>query len=153
MLILTIGVIAGDSFGKNFWWSVKLDGVGLVDNRPSTNKLHHFVRKKRRKKMWHVTRDTWHVTHDMTRDVTRDVTRDTWHVTCLGGWTLSQNFSSLALTVCDLWYYEYLEEKDESLNEWMSDEAVYRTAPATPGLLKMCFRPKRELTKKIPNWV
>ena len=25
---------------------VKLDGVGLVDNRPSTNKLPHFVKKK-----------------------------------------------------------------------------------------------------------
>ena len=24
----------------------KLDGVGPVDNRPSTNKLHHFVQKK-----------------------------------------------------------------------------------------------------------
>ena len=24
-----------------------------VDARPSTNKLHHFVQKKRRKKMWH----------------------------------------------------------------------------------------------------
>ena len=24
----------------------KLDGVGPVDNRPSTDKLHHFVRKK-----------------------------------------------------------------------------------------------------------
>ena len=47
-----------------------LDGVGPVDNRPSTDKLHHFVRKKR-KKMWqvtcdtgHVTRNTWHVKHD-----------------------------------------------------------------------------------------
>ena len=59
------------------------------------------------------------------------VTRDMWHVTRLGGWTFSQNFSSLALTVCDLWYYEDLEEKDESLN----DEAVYRTAPVTSGLL------------------
>ena len=29
----------------------KLDGVGPVDNRPSTDKLHHFVRKKKRKKM------------------------------------------------------------------------------------------------------
>ena len=27
--------------------SWKLDGVGPVDNRPSTNKLHHFVRKKK----------------------------------------------------------------------------------------------------------
>ena len=24
----------------------ELDGVGPVDNRPSTDKLHHFVRKK-----------------------------------------------------------------------------------------------------------
>ena len=68
---------------------------------------------------WHVTRDTWQVTHDM-----------------LGGWTFSQNFSSLALTVYDLWYYEDLEEKDELINELINDEAVYRTAPATPGLLK-----------------
>ena len=34
-----------------------------------------------------------------------------------------------------LWYYEDLEEKDESANQWINDEAVYRTAPATPGLL------------------
>ena len=25
---------------------LKLDGVGPVDNRPSTDKLHHFIRKK-----------------------------------------------------------------------------------------------------------
>ena len=87
----------------------ELDGVGPVDNRPSTDKLHHFVpKKKKRKNMWHVTCDMWHVTCD--------VTLDTWHETCLGGWTFSQNFSSLALTVCDFWYYEDLEEKDESLN-------------------------------------
>ena len=30
---------------------VKIDGVGPVDNRPSTNKLHHFVRKKTKKKL------------------------------------------------------------------------------------------------------
>ena len=36
------------------------------DDRPSTDKLHHFVRKKREKKCdtWHVTHDTWHVTRD-----------------------------------------------------------------------------------------
>ena len=28
----------------------KLDGVGPVDNRPSTDKLHHFVRKKEEEK-------------------------------------------------------------------------------------------------------
>ena len=51
--------------------------------------------------------------------------------------TSSQNFSSLALTVCDLWYYEDLEEKADWINEWMSNKAVYRTAPATPGLLNI----------------
>ena len=30
---------------------LKLDGVGPVDKRPSTDKLHHFVRKKKKKKM------------------------------------------------------------------------------------------------------
>ena len=56
--------------------------------------------------VWHVTRDIW------------QVTGDTWHV--WGGWTFSQNFSSLALTVYDLWYYEDLEEKDDSINELMN---------------------------------
>ena len=67
--------------------------------------------------MWHVTHDTWHV-----------VTRDTWHVTCLGGWKFSQIFSSLALTVCDLWYYEDLEGKGWPtgwINQLISDKAVY----------------------------
>ena len=88
--------------------------------------------------MWQVTPDRWHVTGD-----TWHVTCDTWHLTCDmfggGGWTFSQNFSFLTLTVCDLWYYEDLEEKDdwlnEWINEWMYDEAVYRTSLATPGLL------------------
>ena len=29
---------------------MKLDGVGAVDNGPSTNKLHHFVQKRKKKK-------------------------------------------------------------------------------------------------------
>ena len=64
----------------------KLDGVGPVDNRPSTDKLHQFVQTKRRRKkekkkkrkksdMWHVTPDNWHVTTDMWY-----VTPDMWHV-------------------------------------------------------------------------
>ena len=65
-----------------------------------------------------------------------------WHMTHThdmfgGGWTFSPNFSSLALTVCDLWYYEDLEEKADWTTELINDKAVYRTAPATPGLLKM----------------
>ena len=43
-----------------------------------------------------------------------------WHVSSLVGWTFSQNFSSLALTVCDLWYCEDLEEKDELIIELMT---------------------------------
>ena len=44
----------------------KLDGVGPVDNRPSSNKLYHCVRRKKNVTcdMWHMTRDTWQVTHD-----------------------------------------------------------------------------------------
>ena len=34
----------------------KLDGVGPVKNKPSTDKLHHLVKKKKEKK-GHVTRD------------------------------------------------------------------------------------------------
>ena len=50
----------------------KLDGVGPVDNRPSPNKLHRIVKKKKQNLIcdtWHVTCDTWHVTSDM------------WHMT------------------------------------------------------------------------
>ena len=56
---------------------------------------------------WHVTCDMWHMTHD------------TWHVTCCGGWTFSQNFSSVAPMVCDLWYLEDWEEKAHWLTGWM----------------------------------
>ena len=40
----------------------KLDVVGPVDNRPSTDKLHHFVRKKEEDK--NMTCDKCDVTHD-----------------------------------------------------------------------------------------
>ena len=42
----------------------KLDGVGPVDNRLSTDKLHQFVCIFVRDTQ-HVTHDTWQVTHDM----------------------------------------------------------------------------------------
>ena len=38
-----------------------------------------------------------------------------------GGGTFSQNFNSLALTDCDLWYYEDLEEKADWLSDWLTD--------------------------------
>ena len=68
----------GSRFLFNF--HIKLDGVGPVDNRPSTNSLHHFIiliflfflceTWQVKHDMWLVTCDTWHVKRDM------------WHVTC-----------------------------------------------------------------------
>ena len=103
-----------------FLW--KLDGVGPVDNRPSTNKLQHFVKKK----MWHVTCDMWHVTCD------------TWHVTrdTFGGVDILSKFqlsSSYRLWFMILWRSGGKGSVAQSVNH----KAVYRTAPATPGLLKM----------------
>ena len=80
--------------------------------------------------MWHVTREMWHGARDMWH-----VTCGIWHVTCCGGWTFSQSFSSLALTVCDFWYYEDWEEKAHGPNQSINNKTVCRTAPATPGLL------------------
>ena len=50
----------------------KLDGVGRVDNRPSSNRPH----QKLKIYLWHMTRDRGHMTCDM-----RHVTCDMWHVT------------------------------------------------------------------------
>ena len=42
--------------------NVKQDGVGPVDNRPTTDELHHFVREEEKK----VTCDAGHMTRDVT---------------------------------------------------------------------------------------
>ena len=60
---------------------IRRDGEGPIDNRPSTNYRHQFVKRRRRKKerkkdIWPMTCNTWHMTHD-----TWHVTPDTWHVT------------------------------------------------------------------------
>ena len=75
--------------------------------------------------MWHITCDTWHVTCDMQ------------HVTCCGGWTFSQNVSSLAFTICDLWYFEELVEKDVLLNEWMN-QLTTKVFVEQPRLHRVC---------------
>ena len=44
-----------------------LDGICRIDNKPSTNKLQHFVKKNEKIEkidMWHVTLDMWHMTRD-----------------------------------------------------------------------------------------
>ena len=89
---------------------LKLDGVRPVDRRPSTNKLHNFVKKEEeRKKVLHVTCDTWHVTCDR------------WHRKGWGSWTFSQNFSSLAFPVWEWRSFEDIFTKDELLTEWLTD--------------------------------
>ena len=52
---------------KDMNW--KLDGVGPVDNRPSTDYLHQ-LQKLIKYDSWHMTCDMWHVTCDI------------WHMTC-----------------------------------------------------------------------
>ena len=124
-----------NSFSTTHW--EKLDGVGPVDNEPSTHKLHHFVHFFCvLNDMWHVTSDTWLLTHD-----TWHVTRDTWHV--WGG----EHFSSLAFTVCDLWYYKDLEEKADSINELMN-EWVTRLFEGQPRLHRVCQLIIADLFKK-----
>ena len=56
----TCGQFSHEDF--NMVQKQKLDGVGPIDNRPSTDKLHHFVRNFF---FFNVTRDTRHVTCDM----------------------------------------------------------------------------------------
>ena len=57
----------------------KLDGVGPVDNRLFTNKLHHLVWRRK----IHTTCDTWHVTWNM------------WHGTCI-----------MWYVTCGIWHVE-----------------------------------------------
>ena len=68
------------------------------------------------------------------------MTPDMGHLTCdnwdVGEWIYFKNFSPLALTIWDFWYLKDLEEMDRWLNHLISDKAVCKTAPTTPGLLK-----------------
>ena len=65
------------------------------------------------------------------------MTCDTWHMTHSVGWTFSQNFRSLALPVWDWQCFEYISTNHHLNYYLINDEAVCRTAPATPGLLKI----------------
>ena len=123
----------------------KLDGVGPVDNRPSTNKLHHFKTKKIDMRqvtcdMWHVTRDTWHMTHDM-RHVTWDML---WGVNIFSKFQLP---SSSGLWFMIFWRLGGKGSLTHSLNEWINYGGDCRTAPATPGLLKSAWN--AELLKSM----
>ena len=90
----------------------KLDGVGPVDNKPSTNNFQNSV---------------W-----------ENFFFDMRHVTCCRGWTFSQNFSTLFLTVCVIWYFEDLEEKADSLTEWITKVFVEQPVNNTP--VNSCYK-------------
>ena len=78
---------------------------------------------------WHVTCDTWHVTC-----YTWHMTSDMWHVG--GGANILSKFQ-LPSSYC-LWFMILWRSGGEGWrSDRMNDEAVYRTAPATPGLLKI----------------
>ena len=120
-------------FSAQTLFANQLDGVGPVDNRPSTNNLHHFVKKKKMTcDTWHVTRDKWHVTRD-----TWHITHDTWHVTCDtfgGGVNVLSKFQLPSSYY--LWFMILRRSGGKGwLTCWINDKAVYRTAPAAPGLL------------------
>ena len=102
---------------------LKLDGVGPIDNRHSTNKFHHcFKRQKNTHDMWHVTRHMWHMTRGM------------WHVTCFEAWTFSPNFY-LPKSHC-LWFMIFWRFGGKgSLTESISNRGDCKAAPATPDLL------------------
>ena len=72
--------------------------------------------------MWHMTEDIWHIT---------------------GGvkWIFSQNFSSLAHTVLNIWI--------KRLTQSVDDGGVCRTAPATPGLLMTLYYMLKQI---LPNY-
>ena len=118
----------------------KLDGVGPVDNRASTDKLHHFVRKKKTKKrkkmtcdMWHVTHDIWHVTHD----TWHVVTRETWHVWGVNILSKFQLPSSYRLWFMILWR----SGEKGWLTEWMNEsinQSMTRLFIEQPRLHRVC---------------
>ena len=77
--------------------ALKLDRLGPIDNRPSPNSLHYFV-----KKMCSMTPDTWHLIRD-----TWHMTCDTWHVICdmwqvSHGGIVSEDFFFLFFVKSDL---------------------------------------------------
>ena len=84
--------------------------------------------------MWYMTPDNWHLTPD-----TWQLSPDMWQVTCDTWWGVSifLNVSSPALRVWDKQCLEDSELKDDSIDESVSNKGVYRTAPATPGLVNI----------------
>ena len=98
-------------FFITFQWSAlhrKLDRVGPVDNRPSTDKHHHKNKQTKKQNKKHVTHDMYHVTCD------------TWPVTCDMLWGVN-NLSKFQLpsSYC-LWFMILWRSGGKgSSTEWM----------------------------------
>ena len=101
--------------GVTFFWQSGWASGGRVCYQRG---LPHLV--------WPLTPDTWHMTYEMWH-----VACDMWHVTC----DICVKFISPVLKV---WDWQCLEdsERNQWINERMNHKGVYRTVPATPGLLK-----------------
>ena len=79
---------------------------------------------------WHMTCDIWHVTHD-----TWHMTHDMWYV-----WGVNIVSKVQPPSSCCLWFMLILRlegkgSRTELINQWMNHEAVFSTAPPTPGLV------------------
>ena len=103
----------------------KLDGVGPVDNRSSTNYLYHFVRKRKEKTcdMWHVTCVMWLVTCDTW-----------WGVTILSK-CQPPSFYSLGMKV--IWRY-FHKGINQLINQLMTKVFVEQ-----PRLHQVCQKPAK----------
>ena len=123
-----------------FYSFYKLDGVGSLITDPLsicfTTLSEEEEKNEEKNDMWHVTHDMWHVAFDMWRDMWRE----TWHMTCdmFGGMNILSKFqlpSSSGLWLMILW----ISGGKGWFAELINYEAVYRTAPATPGLLNVMY--------------
>ena len=103
--------------------------VGPIDNRPSTNKLHHFVWIK--KNLRHVTSDMWNMTCDML-----------WKVNILSKFQLPR------FVIYDIWRFG----GKGSLTHWINQlQRSLRNSPGYTGSVKyLLFYIVQE--KQVTRW-
>ena len=126
---------------KNFVQSHDRETMTFRNSSPST--LHRLVSPLCKKKTLgtrHLTPDMWHVTCDI------------WHTVGGGGWTFSQNCSSLDLTIWDIQCLEDSKLEDDLLDQLMNHQGVRRTALATPDLLNRVGMYGSEYSKSRRKW-
>ena len=76
---------------------------------------------------WHVTPDMWHMACDM------------WHVIHGRGWTFSQTFSSIAITVWDYYVLKIGRKRTiQSHNQWVTK--VFVKQPGYTRSVRKCTR-------------